>query len=116
MLIHYGPLRRPVRMVATRRYIPEQLLALCLRLPAPYHLRHAAEPFVPVRSRECLMLACEVACAYHNDLVRHAVVSIPPGYYSSHGRSLLSAAVTDSEAFEEAALAEPSYFRAQPSS
>lgn len=79
MLIYYGNQRRMLRMYSTRTYIPEELLNMCLEKPRPYWVHLGDSRYIRINNQDNLAFACEIVCAYHNQLVRNRVPS-PDGF------------------------------------
>ena len=67
----YGPRLRRVQMSSTRRYLPDELLAVAVRSRPPYQL-DVDGTRIPLRSNETLWLGCQVTAAYHNSMAYNA--------------------------------------------
>jgi len=67
-----GWAKQPIRLSATQRYHPGQLLAKCKRRVGPYWLRVEGCRLVPIPNEACLLFACQVSAAYHDCVAYNA--------------------------------------------
>jgi hypothetical protein len=67
----YGPRLRRVQMSSTRRYLPDELLAVAVRSRPPYQL-DVDGTRISLPSNETLWLGCQVTAAYHNSMAYNA--------------------------------------------
>lgn len=63
--ICHGLSRRCIPLRATRKYLPEEIMALCKGCTPPYYIV-VENTVIPVIGDDCLALACHVSSAYHN--------------------------------------------------
>lgn len=69
--IAHGIPRRVIPLSATRKYLPEQVMALCRRCSPPYYIS-VENTLIKLDTPDCLELACHVASAYHNGIASNA--------------------------------------------
>ena len=67
----HGWARVPIRLSATRKYMPWELRAKCKGATPPYWLRVEGK-VIPVTSESALQLACHASAAYHDWLAYNA--------------------------------------------
>lgn len=63
--IWHGLQRRCIPLRATRKYLPEEIMALCRGCTPPYYIV-VENTAIPVIGDDCLALACRISSAYHN--------------------------------------------------
>lgn len=63
--ILHGLPRRRIPLRATRKYLPEEIMALCKGSSPPYYIT-VQNTDILVKGDDCLTLACQISAAYHN--------------------------------------------------
>lgn len=63
--ICHGLPRRRIPLQATRKYMPEEIMAMCRGASPPYYIL-VENTMIPIKENACLALACEISSAYHN--------------------------------------------------
>jgi hypothetical protein len=63
--ICHGLPRRRIPLQATRKYMPEEIMAMCRGASPPYYIL-VQNTMIPIKENSCLALACEISSAYHN--------------------------------------------------
>jgi hypothetical protein len=61
----------PIPLSATKRYTPEQIREACRRKTGPFYLVVDGKR-IEIKGEDCLMLACQVSCAYHDWIAYNA--------------------------------------------
>ena len=63
--------KRPIRLSSNKRYTPEEIRDLCVRVSPPFWLS-VEQVMIPVAGEDCLWLACQTAAAYHGWIAYNA--------------------------------------------
>lgn len=63
--IRHGLPHRRIPLQATRKYLPEEIMALCKGCTPPFYIS-VENTVIPITGDDCLMLACQISSAYHN--------------------------------------------------